>query len=189
MKTKNRPKLGSRFNRRLWMEKALEVLAQQGSAKLRVDQIAKALGVTKGSFYAHFEGRDDFLESVVHYWDEEYTRRVKRLVDERGGAARDRLSHVVQIVCEEDLSSYDMAVYSWASHEPTIALAVGRTLKFRMDYVASLFRQMGFRGGKLKVRAEALVGFMLLRGYLPSSSTSVPSKRTLDDWLDFFTRA
>ena len=188
MKKKHQPRLDSRFNRRLWMEKALEVLAQQGSAKLRVDQIAKALGVTKGSFYAHFEGRDDFLASVVHYWDEEYTRRVRRLVEEHGGTARQRLLQVMQIVCEEDLSSYDLAVTSWASHEPTLAPAVWRVLKFRMDYVGSLFRQMGFRGGNLKVRTEALVGFMLFRGS-STSSPSPPSKKTLEEWLEFFTRA
>jgi AcrR family transcriptional regulator len=177
-----------RFDRRRWMETALEALAQTGEAKLRVDKIAEALGVTKGSFYAHFESREDFLLSVVKYWGEEYTHRVKRIVEDEGGTARDRLRRVMEIVCAENLSGYDLAISSWAAHEPAIAPIVRRVYGYRMAYVRSLIKQAGVRGRHLETRTEALVGFMIFRGAFSSQGDGRPSKQTLDTWLEFFTR-
>jgi len=51
-----------------WLSLALDVLAREGNAKLRVEAIAAALGVTTGSFYWHFKNRSDFLESLVRHW-------------------------------------------------------------------------------------------------------------------------
>jgi len=153
-----------------------------------VDQIAKALGVTKGSFYAHLQSREDFLRSVVKYWDEEYTHRVKRTVEDRGGTARDRLGRLMEIVCGENLSRYDLAISSWAAHEPAIAPIVKRDYQFRLNYARSLMKEAGFRGIQLQARSEAFVGFMTFRGSFCSDPKDPPSKRTLQTWLDFFTR-
>ena len=38
--------------------------------------LAAELGVTTGSFYWHFRGRDDFVASLVDYWGREFTARV-----------------------------------------------------------------------------------------------------------------
>jgi AcrR family transcriptional regulator len=187
-KKQTRKGVGKRFNRRLWMETALEVLASGGSAKLRVDQIARALGVTKGSFYAHFKSREDFLLSVVKYWDDEYNHRVKRIVKASGGSARDQLRRIVEIVSGEKLSRYDLAVSSWAAHEPAIAPIVRRDYQFRLNYVGSLFKQAGFRGVQLQARTEAFVGFMTFRGSFLSEAKGGPSRKALEAWLDFFLR-
>lgn len=53
----NRPReSGPRFHREAWLAAALDVLAEEGQAKLRIDKLAGDLGVTKGSFYHHFDG-------------------------------------------------------------------------------------------------------------------------------------
>jgi AcrR family transcriptional regulator len=59
-----------RFDREAWLEAALEVLARQGQAKLRVETLARQLGVTKGSFYHHFKNREAFLKALLAYWAE-----------------------------------------------------------------------------------------------------------------------
>ena len=59
----------SRFTKDLWLEKALEDLSQTGGAKFHIEKLAAKLGVTKGSFYWHFESRNDFVDQVLDYWD------------------------------------------------------------------------------------------------------------------------
>jgi len=43
----------NRLNKESWLALALEVLSQEGRAKIQIEYLAKKLGVTKGSFYAH----------------------------------------------------------------------------------------------------------------------------------------
>ena len=39
------------ISREEWLEKALEVVSREGGAKLRINNLVKDVGVTKGSFY------------------------------------------------------------------------------------------------------------------------------------------
>ena len=52
---------------------ALEVLSQEGRARIQIEYLAQRLGVTKGSFYAHFPGRREFIASVAAYWADTLT--------------------------------------------------------------------------------------------------------------------
>ncbi len=49
----------SRLTRDSWLALALEILAQKGRAKIKIEYLAEKLGVTRGSFYAHFSDRRD----------------------------------------------------------------------------------------------------------------------------------
>ena len=56
-----------RLTKEMWLEKALEVLKTQGSAKLHIASLSKDLGVSKGSFYWHFKDRSDFIHALVRF--------------------------------------------------------------------------------------------------------------------------
>ena len=51
--------------RQNWLALALDVLADEGRAKIEIEYLAKKLGVTKGRFYAHFKDRRDFVSSIA----------------------------------------------------------------------------------------------------------------------------
>jgi AcrR family transcriptional regulator len=57
----------NRLSQGAWLEKALEILANEGEKKLSIVHLAKLMGVTKGSFYWHFKNRKDFTETLIHY--------------------------------------------------------------------------------------------------------------------------
>jgi AcrR family transcriptional regulator len=67
----------TRLSRETWLAEALEVLAED-PAHLRVDQIAQRLGVSKGSFYWHFENREAFVTALAEYWQDADTQIVVR---------------------------------------------------------------------------------------------------------------
>jgi AcrR family transcriptional regulator len=81
-RTANRPKrkaparTGSRLSRADWIEGALHALAEGGLPALGVEDLAKRLGVTKGSFYWHFQDTEELLRGVVQRWEELAVDRV-----------------------------------------------------------------------------------------------------------------
>jgi AcrR family transcriptional regulator len=149
-----------RFSRETWLREALEVLSREGEGKLRIDTICKALGVTKGSFYSHFKGREEFIQAMLEYWIAEFNARVPQTTEERGGSASERLRFLFDFVTSNDVGRYDVAIDAWATHEPGIAAQVRVAYQLRFDYVRSLFLELGFRGIDQETRTTAFLAFL-----------------------------
>ena len=73
-----------RLSRETWLAEALKVLAEDPT-HLRVDQLAERLGVSKGSFYWHFENREAFVRALAEYWKDADTQSVVRAIAEVDG--------------------------------------------------------------------------------------------------------
>lgn len=52
-------------NRAALLDAATAVIVEQGLAKLTVDAVAKAAGVTKGGLFHHFASKDDLIQGVL----------------------------------------------------------------------------------------------------------------------------
>ena len=87
--------LTPRYSREDWLHKALEVLAAKGPSQLNIGALCKALGVTRGSFYWHFEDRKDFIHELLELWHEEYTARMPEFIEEGGGTGREKLQRLI----------------------------------------------------------------------------------------------
>ena len=48
-----------------WIEAGLSLLQEGGHSGLRIDGLARTLNVTKGSFYYHFECKEDFESALL----------------------------------------------------------------------------------------------------------------------------
>ena len=51
-----------------WVEAAWETLGEAGVDGVRVEGLARKLGVTKGSFYWHFKNRRDLIDALFERW-------------------------------------------------------------------------------------------------------------------------
>lgn len=178
----------SRLSKDQWLQQAIEILSREGSGKLRIDAICRELGVSKGSFYWHFKDRNDFLHSIVAYWADHYTERVKREVQKHGGSAKERLAVLLGLVVAEDLAGYDPLFDAWANHELEILPHVREVHRTRHDYVRDLFAEMGFTGEDLALRTQALMGYMKYRSQHSLSWESLGDPGNLETQLEFFTR-
>jgi AcrR family transcriptional regulator len=147
-----------------WLDTALEVIAREGGAKLRIDTLVKEMGVTKGSFYWHFENRDDFVMALLEHWHRASTLNVPQALQGLKGSASERLRMLITLVVEQELTRYDLAIRSWAIQEPNIRPLVRRTDVFRLNFVRDLFREMGFDATDADMRARMLVTYMALDG-------------------------
>ena len=157
MKKKRSSGQKPRRSREEWLEAALDILSSRGGTRIRVRDLSEQLGVTTGSFYRHFSGREDFVRSVVSYWQHRSTTQfIERL---RGSAAdpKARLVALTTGIIEEELARYDVSVRTWATQEPGVARLVRRVDKERLDILRDIFAALGFRGADLEMRSRTFV--------------------------------
>lgn len=80
-----RNKIGSDAKVRLtgeaWTSAAFDVFTHDGLQAISIESLAKQLGATRGSFYWHFESRDDLIDSVLAKWKQGATQAQQRLRD------------------------------------------------------------------------------------------------------------
>src|SRR5687768_630541 len=53
-----------------WEDAALTAIATHGLRSLSIPDLARSLGVTKGSFYWHFRGIQELIDAALHRWEE-----------------------------------------------------------------------------------------------------------------------
>lgn len=58
----------TRVGRDDWTRAALELLAAEGVGAVKVEALARGLGITKGSFYWHFRDRAELIEAALELW-------------------------------------------------------------------------------------------------------------------------
>src|SRR3712207_900188 len=126
-----------------WIDAGLRALAAGGPEGVRIEVLAKALGVTKGGFYWHFEDRGALLEEMLDAWERVMIDEVIERVEETGGDARARLRHLFAIASSPEarpLLKVDLAIRDWSRRDRSVARRLRRVDNRRMDYMRSLYR-------------------------------------------------
>lgn len=177
-----------RFNREDWLALALETLSKQGKSRLTIDRLVADLGVTKGSFYWHFDSRADFIQKLLEYWAKKFTYEVVDEINAIEGGAGERLYGLMELLTRNDASHYDIAVRAWAAQEPAVAIVVRRVDMTRLGYVKSLFRELGFEGDELTVRSRAFLYWSSFELGLFAPLSRQESLSMLEQRYAFFTR-
>jgi AcrR family transcriptional regulator len=130
----------TRTPRASWIEEGLHALASGGPDAVRIESLAQTLGVTKGGFYWHFEGRRALLEEMLDSWEHRGVDAVIERVERDGGDARAKLRTLFAIAVSSDrLLDIELAIRDWARREQTVAERLRRVDNRRADYMRSLF--------------------------------------------------
>jgi AcrR family transcriptional regulator len=138
-----------------WIEAALDVLAREGVESVRVEPLARLLGVTKGSFYWHFPDRKSLLESLLEHWEQSATGEVIESVEQISENPAERLRELTRLVFRHG-GPLDRAVRAWASHDEGAASVVARIDAHRYTYVRTLFEAHGLDRETSAMRARLL---------------------------------
>jgi AcrR family transcriptional regulator len=131
-----------RTPRNRWVEQGLRALAAGGPDAVRIESLAKALGVTKGGFYGYFDDRPALLEEMLDEWERAMIDEVIERVESEGGDARAKLRRLFALASSRDareLLKVDLAVRDWSRRDNKVAVRLRRVDNRRMDYMRSLF--------------------------------------------------
>jgi len=180
----------SRLSREEWLMRALEILAEQHNAQLRIDELVKRMGVTKGSFYWHFKDRNDFLMQLLDYWVYEFNEKVPEEINKTVGDrdAKTRLRFLLAYLVEHDCARYDMLVRSWAAQDPGVGKVLVKIDKLRLNTVQALFTEMGFSEADARIRARIFVTYISLRAGLFMKTSKREELAAIDSQVEFFSR-
>ena len=132
----------TRTPRASWIEEGLRALAAGGPEAVRIEALARDLGVTKGGFYWHFDDRRALLEEMLDTWERTGVDEVIERVEAEGGDARERLWRLFSLATSDEgdeLLRIDLAVRDWARREPAVGERLRRVDTRRLDYMRSLF--------------------------------------------------
>jgi AcrR family transcriptional regulator len=152
----------TRTPRRRWIEEGLRALAAGGPDAVRIEPLAKALGVSRGGFYWHFEDRPALLGEILDTWERTATDEVIERVERRGGDARAKVRRAGALTFSDELLPVDLAVRAWSRHDPAVAERLRRVDNRRMDYLRALFST--FCADPAEVEARSMLAFSLLIG-------------------------
>jgi AcrR family transcriptional regulator len=145
-----------------WIEAGQRALAVGGPDAVRIDPLAKALGVTRGSFYWHFAGREALLIRLLDHWERAATDDVLERVERAGGDTGTRFRRAGALTFSDELLPVELAVRDWARHDPAVAERLRRVDNRRMDYLRGLFGTVTDDPGEIEARAT--LAFSLLIG-------------------------
>jgi AcrR family transcriptional regulator len=146
-----------------WIEAGLTALAVGGPDAVRVEALAKQLGVTKGGFYGYFADRDALLAAMLDTWERESTDEVLERVEREGGDPPAKIRRAGLLTFSGDrLLPIDLAIRDWARRDEAVAERLRRVDNRRM----ALLREMigTFCPDPDEVEARSLLAFCLAIG-------------------------
>src|SRR6478736_8078722 len=131
-----------------WIEAGFEELARTGVEGVRVEVLAKNLGVTKGGFYRRFRDRPALLEAMLQNWSEGRIAAIEKQTSLDGADARERLRALIKLYSERmntEGMAVELAIRQWARADDNAAAAVAGVDAARLKNVGELYRATGLQ--------------------------------------------
>jgi AcrR family transcriptional regulator len=164
-----------------WIAAAFALMAEDGIAGVKIQRLCDRLGVTKGSFYWHFDDLDAFLSEVATRWHDA----------DRRGAARDPKALLLDAsrrFARPGPRRLASAMRDWARTDPRARAAVRASDEALFTQLTRAFRALGFDASAADVRAKILfyagVGF----GDVGPIGDPASPERQLQTLIDLLTR-
>lgn len=138
-----------------WIAIARKALIKEGIAGVKIDRLAKSLGVTRGGFYWRFKNPQDLFDALLEDWRSTNTAPwLDALLGE--GTPGERFYKLEQVWIEEKeyQPKYDMAVRSWGHVSSKVARAVHSEDGKRIEALRRLFIDAGNSPAEASIRAR-----------------------------------
>lgn len=129
-----------------WIAAGFNELARTGVEGVRVEVLAKNLGVTKGGFYRRFRDRAALLEAMLQSWSSGRIAAIEKHASLDGATARERLRALIELYSgrmNTEGMSIELAIRQWARSDALAANAVASVDAARLKNVGQLYRATG----------------------------------------------
>lgn len=151
-----RPDKAPKRDRDSWLDQARKVLISEGVDRVRVDPLAKLLGVTTGSFYHHFRNRQDLLDGLLEHWEAKTSGPMFAAVEAAGPNPNDQVDALLRTWLDENEYDphYDSAVRAWAHGDGDVLETVRQVDDRRIGLLRSIFMRLGYDEERASIRAR-----------------------------------
>ena len=149
-----------------WISAAFRALTTGGPQAVRAEAIARDLGVSKGSFYWHFEDVPALKSAMLEHWMDVATRQIITTVEYSRLDPAEQLRLLVRIAASNGNAAYggrlaEAAIRDWARYD-VIAVETLQTVdRLRLDFLAQLFGETGQDTARAHVSASLLYAALI----------------------------
>lgn len=147
-----------RLSRQDWLDLALQTLVEDGIDRVKVQIMAKQLGVARSSFYWHFESREDLHKAMLDDWLRKNTSPIiERALRPEPDVNRAVIS-VFECWIDESLfdPALDIAVRLWGRRSPEVRAVVIEADTLRVDALRRMFLRHGYPEREALIRARVI---------------------------------
>jgi AcrR family transcriptional regulator len=152
-----------------WINQGLKALGKSGFTALKADPLAKAMGVSRGSFYWHFADLGAFHAAVLKRWRE---IAAEQIIADVEADSDEPLNALLRRTFGARLD-LERAVRNWAAFDPAAQAAVRAIDRRRLDYIEALLERRGLDAAMAQARAQILywtfLGYALSSPQLPAA--------------------
>jgi AcrR family transcriptional regulator len=142
------------------LDAGLNLLAECSIQQLTIDALCKKLNVTKGSFYHHFKGREDYLERMLQHWVEDWTVGHMLPAGKAAGAV-ERFDAIVEN--SNNLPhGPETSIRSWAQRDPLALRYLEKVDSMRIHYLFEIFLEVS--GDSHRAHLLSRIGYSLFVG-------------------------
>lgn len=161
-----------------WARAGLDVIGAGGVDAVKVEALARRLGVTKGSFYWHYRDRSALIVAALELWERAATADViagLRLIEDPA----ERLHALFTSSFGDDVDGLVDTALTARVDDPVVGPVVRRVSTTRITFLEELFADLGLTRSRAAAHARityaAYVGHGQLRRTLPDDRTLATS--------------
>jgi len=157
LSTKDKPGRVARLGPDDWIGAALTVLVGEGVEAVQITALARKLKVTRGSFYWHFEGRDDLLDALLAEWRARNSGvMLDALAQSKSLEAGILDLFSVWVDHNRFDPNLDQAVRDWARRDNKLGRSLRKEDDARVAAIAGFFERFDFEPTEAFVRARVI---------------------------------
>jgi AcrR family transcriptional regulator len=171
----------TRLRRSDWIEAGLWLLAEEGVESVTIDRLCTKLELTKGSFYWHFKGRQEFLQSMAAYWSN--TAEFLETLSTSNKGDWEQISEIAQRAGKLGYGRVDKAMRIWAETSSETAESVKKTDQQVIKFVFEKLVNIGLPRRDATTLSEMIVACGVGLASIDPSPLPRKQKQREELWL------
>lgn len=172
----------TRLSAQDWARAALKAIADGGLAAVAIEPLARTLGVTKGSFYAHYRNRDELITAALTEWGRSHGEQGLTdfaAITDPARRLRELLTAVVHAV--RPLAPSVHLSLLGDRNDPRVEDVVHRVNQARLDLLTRTYRELGLPPDRAASRARVAYAAILGLSQLAQTDPDAPHAEVLAD--------
>ena len=173
----------------VWLAAAYDALIESGVDAVRILPLAKALKLSRTSFYWFFPNREALLAALVQRWRNKNTESLLKRTEAYAETVAEAMLNVFDCWLDSDLfdSQFEFAMRSWALQSAEVSKEIEDADAARIGALARMFMRFGYRESAADVRARTV--YLVQIGYISMKTkedVAVRMKR-IPEYVEIFT--
>ncbi|MEH6583647.1 MAG: TetR/AcrR family transcriptional regulator [Halioglobus sp.] len=143
-----------RSSRSDWVSSALSLLGEEGVDAVTIDALSVRLGLTKGSFYWHFKGRQELLFAMAESWASTSTRDIHGQLRNSGLTEWEQLGELNRLSTQMGYGNIDRAMRIWAENSEETRAAVSQADHEILTFIEEKLTRIGLKPEDARVLSK-----------------------------------